>query len=373
MSEAESSPRIYLSAPDVGYAEREAVLRAFDSGWIAPAGEELDCFEAELAAYVDAPAAVALASGTGALRLALELYGIGPGDEVVVASATFAASAFAVAHAGATLVFCDSDTSTWCLDPEVLEEFLRARAATGPLPAAVMPVSLYGSAPNYAELARVSGEYDVPIIEDSAEALGSVSDHGPVGSLPHPAIFSFNGNKIITSSSGGAFIGTPEQCDHVRYLSAQARQPALHYEHTDIGFNFRMSNLLAALGRAQLTRLPQMMERLAATNARYRAEFPGFDWCPYAHTPQPNHWLNVALLPAELDPVAICEHLAAQNIECRPAWKPMHQQPVFAGAEMIGGEVADDLYQRGLCLPSGSSMTDDQLDRVVATLKQAIG
>jgi len=372
MSASEQPDRIYLSAPDVGNEERDALLRAFDSGWIAPVGPELDALEAELAAMVQADAAVAVSSGTGALRLALALHDIGPGDEVVVASATFAASAFAVAHSGATPVFCDSDESTWCLDPFALEEFLAARAAAGRLPAAVMPVSLYGSAPNYAELMRVCGEYDVPIIEDSAEALGSVSDHGPVGSLPHPAVFSFNGNKITTSSSGGAFVGTQAQCDRVRFLSTQARQPALHYEHHDIGFNFRLSNLLAAVGRAQLGRLPGIMERLAAINARYRSEFPDFDWCPYAHTPQPNHWLSVALLPAEIDPVSICERLAAQNIECRPAWKPMHQQPVFADSEMIGGAIADDLYVRGLCLPSGSSMTADQLDRVVVALKQAI-
>lgn len=365
---------IYLSPPDVGSAERDAILRAFDSGWIAPVGEELDKFEAELAAYVGGPAAVAVSSGTAALRLALALHDVGPGDEVVVPTATFAASAFAVCHAGARPVFIDSDPTTWCLDVEMLAEFLETRAGAGALPKAVMPVALYGSTPNYARLREVCSKFSVPIVEDAAEALGSISDCGAVGSHDHPAIFSFNGNKIITSSSGGAFVGSRDAVERVRFLATQAREPVLYYEHREVGYNFRLSNLLAALARAQLQRLGELIDCREQTNQRYVAALPEVSWCPYTHTTRPNHWLSVALLPDGFDSTAIAEGMIEAGVEARPAWKPMHLQPVFTEAETVGsGKVAETLFSSGLCLPSGSSLTPDQQTRVIKTFYDVTG
>ncbi|MEM7093791.1 MAG: aminotransferase class I/II-fold pyridoxal phosphate-dependent enzyme [Actinomycetota bacterium] len=365
-------PPILLSAPDVGQAERDALLAAFDSGWIAPAGPDLDRFEEELVSYTEAPAAVALSSGTAALHLALLLAGVGPGDEVVVQSATFAASAFAVAHLGASPVFCDSESATWCLDPEPLADFLERRSRIDRLPAAVMPVDLYGSAADYAQIAEVCERFGVAIVRDAAEALGSIGDAGHVGAEPCLTALSFNGNKIITASSGGALLGTQDQVDRARYLSTQARQPVLHYEHIDVGFNYRLSNLLAALGRAQLAQIERRIERRAQIAEHYAAAFPEFGWCPYGCTGRPNHWLSVALLPSG-DPLAICDVLHTIGVQARPAWKPMHRQPVFAQAEYVEGTgVADDLFARGICLPSGSGLTDRDVERVVAAVRTVL-
>ncbi len=362
--------RIFLSRPDVGDAEREALLRAFDGGWIAPVGPELALFEEELAAYVGAEACVALASGTGALHLALLHEGITPGDEVVVQSATFAASAFAVMHAGATPVFCDVDADTWALSPELLSELLSKKAASGSLPKAVMPVDLYGSCADYEALSAICADYEVALVEDAAEALGSKTNGAMAGSFGYPAALSFNGNKIITTSGGGALVGSAELVDRARYLATQARQPELHYEHIDIGFNYRMSNLLAAMGRAQLAGLEAKIARRTEFAEFYRNHegLESLDWCPFAKTERPNNWLSVALLPEGVEPAAVCTALDAVDIEARPAWKPMHLQPVFSGSEMVGGSNSEELFRRGLCLPSGSSMTDDDLHRVASTL-----
>lgn len=373
VDEVESPEPILLSAPDVGDRERAALLAAFDSGWIAPVGPALDQFEEDLTAYTNAQACVAVSSGTAALHLALLIAGVTPGDEVVVQSATFAASAFAVVHAGAVPVFCDSEASSWCMDPAVLEAFLERRSASDSLPAAVMPVDLFGSTANYRELGRVCDRFEVALVRDAAEALGSRSDTGAVGELPYPTVLSFNGNKIITTSSGGALLSDVETVDRARYLATQARQPALHYEHVDVGYNYRMSNLLAALGSAQLAGLEDKIERRSKTAAFYRAELPQLEWCAYAHTPRPNNWLTVGLLPDGTDPLAICEHLGAKGIGARPAWKPMHQQPIFAGNEFVPGDgTSDRLFESGICLPSGSSLTVAGAERVVAELRKLL-
>jgi len=369
----QQSEPVLLSAPDVGPLEREALLRAFDSGWIAPAGPEIDAFEEELRDYASAQACVALSSGTAALHLALLAVGVKPGDEVVVQSATFAASAFAVAHTGAVPVFMDSNWGTWCLDPEVLRGFLHARAATDSLPAAVMPVDLFGSVADYQGLLSVCGEFGVPLVRDAAESLGSVSSTGPVGAVAAPSVVSFNGNKIITTSSGGALFADRDTVDHARYLSTQARQPAMHYEHLDIGFNYRLSNLLAALGRAQLSQLEAKIQRRTEIAAAYQRACSAMQWCPYEHTSRPNHWLSVGLLPKGVDPLAACELLHAEGIQARPAWKPMHQQPVFATNEYVGGQgVANELFARGICLPSGSGMTDREVERVINAVSSVV-
>jgi dTDP-4-amino-4,6-dideoxygalactose transaminase len=365
---------ILLSGPDVDQTDRAALLRAFDDGWIAPVGPDLNRFEAELADYTGAEACVALSSGTAALHLALLDLGVGPGDEVIVQTATFAASAFAVIHAGATPVFCDIDRDSWTLDPDLLDAFLAEREAQGRVPKAIMPVDLYGSCADYDRLTEIAGHYGTAIVQDAAEALGSSHLGRMAGGLGIPAVVSFNGNKIMTTSGGGALLGPAELVEHARYLSTQARTPAAHYEHTDVGFNYRMSNLLAALGRSQLAGLERKIARRAELNAAYRGhpDLGELGWCPYRTTDRPNHWLSVALLPTDLEPPEVCGLLATEGIEARPAWKPMHLQPVFAANERIGGTVAEDLFDRGLCLPSGSALTDDQVDRVLTALAKIL-
>ncbi len=367
-----ANDRILLSGPDVGPAERGALLRAFDSGWVAPVGPELAAFESELCGYTGAEACVALSSGTAALHLALLIAGVQPGDEVLVQSATFAASAFAVAHAGAVPIFVDSDESTWCIDPALVAEVLVERAAAGALPKAVMPVDLYGSMADYDALRQVCASYGVSIVQDAAEALGSRSPSGMPGALGHAAALSFNGNKIMTTSGGGALLGSSEVVERARYLATQARQPCLHYEHTEIGFNYRMSNLLAGLGRAQLSRLEDGIARRTEIATTYAQQLPEIEWCPYGATARPNSWLTVGLLPVGMEPAAVCSRLEQQNIEARPFWKPMHQQPVFSQNKMVGTGVADRLFERGICFPSGSSMTDTDLERVVGAVRALV-
>ncbi|MGI9610605.1 MAG: aminotransferase class I/II-fold pyridoxal phosphate-dependent enzyme [Acidimicrobiia bacterium] len=363
--------RIFLSAPHVGPSEREALLRAFDSNWIAPVGPELTAFEEDLCSYTGADACVALASGTAGLHLALLEAGVKPGDEVVVQSFTFAATAFATCHAGAVPVFIDSEAGTWAMDPDLLATFLEKRASQDRLPSAVIAVDLYGSCADYERIKPICRTYGVTLISDAAEALGSKVGDRAAGSFGRSAVLSFNGNKIITTSGGGALIGSTETVDRVRYLATQARQPTLHYEHTDIGYNYRMSNLLAALGRAQLAGLERKIRRRQEIARFYADRFKDLEWCPHAATSRPNRWLSVGLLPKGEDPHAICQTLNDQNIEARPTWKPMHMQPVFASSEMVGGNVCEDLYARGICFPSGSALTDADLERVAETVNLA--
>jgi len=366
--------RLFLSPPDVGPRERELLLDAFDSNWIAPLGPHVDAFEREFAAFVGVGDAAALSSGTAALHLALLLSGVGAGDDVLVPSLTFAATANAVTYVGARPVFLDSEWATWNVDPELVEAELATRARAGrPQPAAVIVVDLYGQCASYDPILASCAAYGVPVIEDAAEALGATYRGRPAGSFGALNVFSFNGNKIITTSGGGMLAGDdPEVIQRARHLSTQARDPAPHYEHTEIGFNYRMSNLLAALGRAQLEGLPAKVARRRAVNAAYRAAFadvPGIDFLPDAAQGEPTNWLTVITLD---DPTPVREHLESLDIEARPAWKPMHLQPVFAGCEMRGGAVAEEIFRRGLCLPSGSSMTADDVDRVVDAVRASI-
>ena len=368
--------RILLSPPDVGEREKLALLQAFDGGWIAPLGPEVDAFEAELATYVDRPACAALSSGSAALELGLLAVGVQPGDDVVVQSATFAASAFAAVHVGARPVFCDVDDTTWGLDVEQVSRFLADRAAADRLPAAIMPVDLYGMCGDYAGLRAVVAEYDIPIVEDAAEGLGSIGGGAKAGSLGDVAAFSFNGNKIITTSGGGALAGPVELVERVRHLATQAREPVAYFEHAEVGFNYRLSNLLAALGRAQLAGLDAKIERRRQIFERYQTELPQIEWLMSSTTAKANHWLSVGLVPDGLDPATLCTELGQTGIEARQAFKPMHRQPVFEQAERIGGcEVADRLFDRGICLPSGSTLTDDEqtyvIDRVAAAIEPA--
>jgi len=367
---------ILLSGPHVDETDREAILRAFDGGWIAPVGPELSAFEQELTDYVGAESCVALASGTAALQLGLLDAGVKSGDEVVVQTATFAASAFAVAHIGARPVFCDVDAASWTIDPDLLEGFLAERAKIDRLPKAFMPVDLYGSCADYPRLEAIANSYGVALVEDAAEALGSITTNNRMaGSFGASAALSFNGNKIMTTSGGGALLGSTETVERARYLSTQARVPGvLYYQHDELGYNFRMSNLLAALGRSQLAALEPKIERRHELNSNYRSnpDFGEFEWCPYAHTDRPNHWLTVALLPERLDPQTVCSRLGDEGIEARPWWKPMHCQPVFESAETIEGAVSEQLFARGICLPSGSTLTETDEERVHVALAKAI-
>ncbi len=374
------SDRIFLSSPDVGAAEREALLAAFDSGWIAPVGPDLDGFEADLAAVTGWPGVVAMSSGTAALHLALLVHGVQPGDDVLVSTFTFAATANAVMYTGARPHFIDSESTSWNMSPQLLADELAERASTGRLPAAVVVVDLYGQCADYDELVPLCEEYDVPVIEDAAEALLATYKGRPAGTLGSCGIFSFNGNKIMTTSGGGAFV-SPDAAiaDRVRYLATQARQPAVHYEHTDVGFNYRMSNLLAAVGRAQLARLPEMAARRQRINQHYRAalgEVDGVEFMPIApwgDAGEPggwNGWLTCVTFddPAVRDRVQAA--LASVDIESRPLWKPMHLQPVFASAPARVDGTSERLFAHGLCLPSGSVLTDAQVDRVAQLVVQ---
>lgn len=371
--------RIYLSPPHVGEAERDALLRAFDSNWIAPLGPEVDAFEAEFAQYVGTDNAVALSSGTAALHLALVLLGVGPGDEVVVPTLTFAASAFATRYVGAEPVFVDSDAGTWNLDPGLLEEELDERAERGELPAAVIAVDLYGQTADYAPIVAMCARYGVPLIEDAAEALGATYHDQAAGTFGAFGAFSFNGNKIMTTSGGGMLVARDGSlADRARILAAQARDPALHYEHSQLGFNYRMSNLLAALGRAQLAALDSRLARRRAIKAQYRAAFaelPGIAFMPEAPFGVPSNWLTVITLGTEtihVTPAEVCASLERLDIEARPAWKPMHLQPIFRDRPVRGGVVAENIFARGLCLPSGSSMTDADVERVADAVRMMV-
>ena len=359
--------RLFLSPPEVGPRERELLLDAFDSNWIAPLGPHVDAFEREFAEFVGMQSAAALSSGTAALHLALILLGVGPGDDVLVPSLTFVASANAVTYVGGRPVFVDSDRESWNLDPALVEDELASRFHAGrDQPAALLAVDLYGQCADWDPILASCANYGVPVIEDAAEALGATYRGKPAGSFGALGVFSFNGNKIITTSGGGMLVANdPALIERARHLSTQARDPAPHYEHTEIGFNYRMSNLLAALGRGQLEGLPAKVARRRAINTRYRAAFadvPGIGFLPNAPFGEPTNWLTVITVD---DPTPIREHLESLDIEARPAWKPMHLQPVFADCEMRGGAVAEEVFRTGLCLPSGSAMTDADVDRVV--------
>jgi dTDP-4-amino-4,6-dideoxygalactose transaminase len=369
--------RVYLSPPDVGDEERRMLLEALDSGWIAPLGPHVDMFEEELARRVGVPHAVALSSGTAALHLALLLVGVGPGDEVLMPTFTFVATANAATYIGARPVLVDCDAETWQLAPDLVAQELRERASRRALPRAVVTVDLYGQTADYGRLVPVCEEYGLPLVEDSAEALGATHRGAAAGSFGAVGVFSFNGNKIITTSGGGMLVTRDKGlADRARHLATQAREPEAHYEHVDLGFNYRMSNLLAALGVAQLRGLDRRITRRHAVNRAYRhalGALPGISFMPRAEYGEPNDWLTCVLV----DPGAfgatredIRVALEAQDIEARPTWKPLHLQPLFADTRVVGGDVAARIFDHGLCLPSGSNLTDADIERVVGVIEQ---
>jgi FlaA1/EpsC-like NDP-sugar epimerase/dTDP-4-amino-4,6-dideoxygalactose transaminase/lipopolysaccharide/colanic/teichoic acid biosynthesis glycosyltransferase len=373
------SSRIWLSPPDVRAPERAALLAAVESGWVAPIGPDLDAFEAELADRCGVPHAVALSSGTAALHLALLQVGVSPGDDVLVPTATFAATANAVAYCGARPCFIDADPVTWQMSPVLLAAELAERQQRGNLPAAVVTVDLYGACPDYNLILAVCAEYGVAVVEDAAEALGATFAGRPAGSFGAAGVLSFNGNKIITTSSGGALLCHDRSAaDRARYLATQARRPVAHYEHAEVGFNYRLSNLLAAFGRGQLATLDERIARRRAIQARYReafADLPGVAFPATEPAGTTNAWLTcITLEPgvAALGPEELRLELEARNIESRPLWKPMHAQPVFRGHPARLDGTADRLFATGLCLPSGSGLSDSDLERVVNAVRSTL-
>ena len=370
--------RVYLSPPHMGSAERELLLDAFDSNWIAPLGPHVDAFEREFCETVGIPHAAALCSGTAALHLALLLLGVGPGDEVVVSSFTFAATANAVEYTGATPVFVDSDLVSWNLDPGLLGEELEAAAKRGKLPKALIVVDLYGQCADYGPILETCARYGVPVVEDAAEALGASYRGKPAGSFGKMAVFSFNGNKIITTSGGGMLVSEDAALvERARFLSTQARDPAPHYQHSVVGYNYRMSNLLAAVGRGQLRVLRDRVARKREIFHFYQralVDLPGISFMPIAGYGEPNYWLTCIAVDPGLSGVTredIRLALERENIESRPLWKPMHLQPVFKDCGVRGGSVSEGIFRDGLCLPSGSSLTVHDLERIVAVIRSA--
>ncbi len=321
----------------MGGNERDLLLDAFDSNWIAPLGPHVDAFEREMCEFTGAEDAAALSSGTAALQLALLLLGVQPGDEVIVPTLTFVAPANAARYVGAKVRFVDVETETWNMDPDLLEVAL----SSGPPPAAVVVVDIYGQMAQLDRLAEVCRRHGVPMIEDAAEALGATWKGAAAGTCGQLGVFSFNGNKILTTSGGGMLVGSREQMERARYLASQARGPYLHYEHAEVGFNYRLSNLLAAVGRGQLQGLSDRIERLHRINQVYRrelADLPGVSFMPWDERGRPNGWLTVVTLdPEATTPIELCKELEVHDIEARPAWKPMHLQPVFADAPCVGG------------------------------------
>lgn len=367
---------IYLSAPDVGPLEEEWVLKALRSGWVAPLGPMVDAFESEMAERIGVAHAVALSSGTAALHLALLSLGVGHGDVVITSTMTFAATANAIVYTGAEPFFIDVLPETGNMDPEALDRALSRLMSAGERVKAVVPVDLLGKAADYTALEPIISAYEIPMVCDAAEALGATHAGQPAGSFGRASILSFNGNKIMTTSGGGMLLTDDEAiATKVRYLATQARQPVQWYEHQDIGYNYRMSNLLAAVGRAQLLRLDAMLDRRRALRNRYKAFFtdvPGVSVFGVSEDEMDNSWLTSILVDrktAGFSPIDLSSSLKLSSIESRPLWKPMHLQPVFSSArcEMTG--VAQHLYTIGLTLPSGSVISDHDRERVFSQLE----
>jgi dTDP-4-amino-4,6-dideoxygalactose transaminase len=371
------SERLLMSPPDVGALEEEYVLRAIRSGWVAPTGPEVTAFEEAIAVRCGVAEAVAMSSGTAALHLALLGVGVGPGDVVIVPTMTFVASANAVVYTGAEPCFVDSLLEDGNLDPALVEQAIKQVRADGRRVGAVMAVDLLGKLADYGELQAVCDRHDVPLVEDAAEALGATSELGPAGAFGRVAALSFNGNKIMTTSGGGMLLTDDRAlAAHARFLSTQAREPVAHYEHRHIGYNYRMSNVLAALGRAQLERLDGMIARRREIRAAYAevvADWPGVRIFGSERGDRTNFWLTALVVdPGESGTAAssLMAHLESANIECRPLWKPMHLQPVFDGALSVVNGVAEHLFELGVTLPSGSVHDDAAIDRVCEALRE---
>lgn len=362
--------RIFLSPPDVGEAEEKRAFDAIRSGWVAPIGPDLEEFEKAVASLAERKFAVAVSSGTAALHLGLLALGVKPGDAVICSTLTFVATANAISYVGAVPVFVDSDPSTGNLSPRLLAEAIDACVDSGNPVGAVIPVDFLGSVADYQEIVPICAKFGIPVLADAAESVGAMWSGKPAGSFGDAAIFSFNGNKIMTTSGGGAFLtDNAEHARVVRHLSTQAREPARHYEHEVLGYNFRMSNILASIGNAQLSRLGDLVARRRDNRARYRNLFDSVSGVAVVGESdfEDNCWLTAIVIDPELSGFSatqLGDFLESQNIESRPLWKPMHLQPLYQACEAYVDGSAEHLFQNGLALPSGSSLREPEWERI---------
>lgn len=380
---SDSNERIYLSSPHMSGREQQYITEAFDTNWIAPLGPNVDAFEKEIAEYIGIGGAAALSSGTAAIHLALRLLGVGQGDIVFCSSLTFAASSNPILYLGAKPVFIDSEPQSWNMSPIALERAFVSAEKSGKLPKAVIVVNLYGQSADMDPIMNLCSRYDVPIIEDAAESLGATYKGRASGTFGKFGIFSFNGNKIITTSGGGMLVSDDLQAlEKARFWATQARDPARHYQHSEVGYNYRLSNILAGIGRGQLQVIEERVNTRRGIFDRYFATFSGIDgieFMPEATYGRSNRWLTTLTVDPNkcgITAVEIIDNLAQENIEARPVWKPLHLQPLYQDCEYYSHEdnesVSDKLFEKGLCLPSGSNLTEDQLARVIASLKKML-
>lgn len=368
-------PKIYLSSPHMGGTEIKYIQEAFKENWIAPLGPNVDNFEKDICRYSGAAHAAALSSGTAALHLALILLGVKSSDEVLCSSFTFSASANPVAYQGATPVFVESEKDTWNMSPEFLEQAIKDRISKGKKPKAIILVHLYGQPAKISDIAKIAATYEIPLIEDAAESLGSTYKGKMTGTFGLMGVYSFNGNKIITTSGGGALVSdNKELIDKARFLATQARDPAPHYQHSQIGYNYRMSNIVAGIGRGQMEVLPERIQQRRANFEFYKTtykEIKEITFLPELKDTFANRWLTCILVDknSKISREDIRLALEKENIESRPLWKPMHQQPVFQSYPYYGDKLSEVLFERGLCLPSGSNLSHEDLDRVATIIK----
>ncbi|MEO9013252.1 MAG: aminotransferase class I/II-fold pyridoxal phosphate-dependent enzyme [Ginsengibacter sp.] len=371
--------KIWLSSPHMGEHERKFVTEAFDTNWVAPLGPNVNGFEEDLASFLNSGSKVAvLSSGTAAIHLALILLNIFPGDEVICQSMTFSASANPIRYLGANPVFIDSEKETWNMDPFFLEEAIKDRIAKGKKPKAIIPVHLYGMPAKILEIISIADKYDIPVVEDAAEALGSTLNNIKCGTFGKIGILSFNGNKIITTSGGGALVSKDE--DFVKkatFLATQARDPAPHYQHSHIGYNYRLSNICAGIGRGQMEVLPERVNRRRDNYSFYEKELHGLPGISFLSEPEgfiSNRWLTTILVDPKKSGGITREdirlRLESSNIESRPLWKPMHLQPIFKSYPYYGKRIAENLFLKGLCLPSGSNLLNSELKLISDSIKQ---
>lgn len=376
-SRGQGRERIYLSPPHMGGQEQQFVDEAFASNWIAPLGPQVDAFERELAEWVGAGGAAAVSSGTAALHLALRLLGVEAGDSVVVSTLTFIGSANPVVYQGADPVLVDAERRSWNMDPDLLEEHLEDRARSGELPAAVVVVHVYGQTADMDAIMELCGEFGVPVVEDAAEALGATHRGRQAGTIGDVGIYSFNGNKIITTSGGGMLVSDRDDLvDEARRLAAQAKEEGFFYRHDTVGYNYRLSNVLAGIGRGQLRVLEDRVDahrRNFDFYHRHLSDLPGIRFMPEAEWGRATRWLTAVTIDPDAfghDRSHVRQALEEVNAESRPLWRPLHLQPALEDCEVVGGEVAEDLFSRGLCLPSGSGMDRKDLERVVGVIRR---
>lgn len=375
--------RIYLSSPHLTGLEEKYVAEAFASNWVAPLGPHVDAFEQELAQYVGIAGAVALSSGTAAIHLALKYLGVKQGDKVFCSSLTFAASCNPIMYLGATPVYIDSEPGSWNMSPLALQRAFLAGDKKGPLPKAVIVVNLYGQSADMDSILKLCNDYGVPVIEDAAESLGATYKGRASGSFGEFGVFSFNGNKIITTSGGGALVSdNVNALEKIRFWATQARDKARHYQHSEVGYNYRLSNILAGIGRAQLKVIEDRVETRREVFRRYQEALlgiEGFNFMPEAPYGRSNRWLTAMTVDStkcSTTAVEIMDILAQENIESRPVWKPMHLQPLYEGYEYYSHKendsISDELFKYGICLPSGSNLTEKDQDKVISCIKKCL-